>query len=148
MRNISYETDVHAALATVWQLLHDRIENPRDYLPGILAAKVLERYDDGVLREIATEGMVIRERVTIDEPNGTITYFMVEHPLFSGRVISRVVPTSVQSPVAPQRLSITVEWVPKDESAERLILENMPEQLQREVMSLKEMAEEKERSGS
>jgi hypothetical protein len=92
--------------------------------------------------------MAIRERVTLNEREGTITYFMVEHPLFSGRVINRVVPTSVQSPVAPQRLSITVEWVPKDESAEKLIQENMPEQIQREVVSLKEIVEEKERSGS
>jgi hypothetical protein len=148
MRNISYESDVHAPLETVWKLLRDKVENPQGYVPGIVETKILERYDDGVLREVSAQGMVIRERVTLNEPEGTITYFMVEHPLFSGRVINRVVPTSVQSPVAPQRLSITVEWVPKDESAEKLIQENMPEQIQREVVSLKEMAEEKERSGS
>jgi acetylaranotin biosynthesis cluster protein L len=148
MRNISYQTDVHAALETVWKLLRDKVENPQGYVPGIVETKILERYDDGVLREVSAQGMVIRERVTLNEPEGTITYFMVEHPLFSGRVINRVVPTSVQNPVAPQRLSITVEWVPKDESAEKIIQENMPEQIQREVVSLKEMAEEKERSGS
>ncbi len=44
-------------------------------------------------------------------------------------------------------LTITVDWGPKDEKAEKIILEDLPAQIQREVLSLKERAEEVERGG-
>ena len=68
-------------------------------------------------------------------------YFLLEHPLFTGRVVNRVVPSSVQSPVAPQVLTIEVEWSPKDEQAQRMIQSAIPEQIQNEVMDLKQKAE-------
>lgn len=144
MRQISYEANIHAPREKLWKLLLDRVENPRDSVPGLLDVRIIERYDGGLLREVMTQGMTVRERVTIDEPKRMITYTMVDHPLFSGRVVTHMVPASVQSPVAPLRLTMTVEWVPKDDAAERLIQENMPEQIQREVLTLKEMAEEGE----
>lgn len=145
MRQASFNATIHAPRKTVWQLLLDKVENPDSYIPGVTEVNILERYEDGVLREVRTQGMVLKERVTLDEAHGEIRYLLLEHPLFSGQVINRVVPTSVQNPVSPVVLTIALDWAPKDESAERIILTELPAQIQREVLTLKERAEELER---
>src|SRR3954447_11182307 len=99
MREIIFSTPIHACLDTVWNILLDKIEHPEKYIPGVSGTKILERYTDGFLREIDANGLVLRERVTIDREAGEITFDVVEHPLFSGRMINRVVPTARQSPV-------------------------------------------------
>lgn len=147
MRKISYSTDVYASPKIVWKLLLEKAENPQSYIPGVMEAKILERYNDGFLREVKTQGMVLREKITIDEVHKEITYLLLEHPLFFGKVINRVVATSsVYNPVAPQTLTIEVDWGPKDEEAEKIIQTNMPTQIQQEVLSLKELAEEIEKA--
>ena len=148
MRKISYSCEVHAALDTVWKLLIEKVEQPQSYMPGVVQSRILQHYGNGVLREVKCEGMLIKEKVVIDKVHGEIHYFLLEHPLFTGRVVNRVVPSAVQSPVAPQLLTIEVDWAPKDEEAERLIQSGIPDQIQREVLSLKQRAEVMEREES
>lgn len=141
MRKISHSCEVHAAFDTVWKLLIEKMEQPHTYLPGVLQSRTLQHYGNGLLREIKGEGIVIKEKVTLDKNHGEVQYFLLEHPLFTGRVVNRVVPSSVQSPVAPLVLTIEVDWVPKDDEAERMIRSDLPDQIQREVITLKERAE-------
>lgn len=141
MRKISYSVEVHAALDTIWKLLLEKVEQPQTYLPGVIQSRILQHYGNGVLREIRGEGLLIKEKVVIDKPHGEVHYFLLEHPLFTGRVVNRVVPSSVQSPVAPQVVTFEADWVPKDEQAERMIQSAIPEQIQNEVMDLKQKAE-------
>ena len=148
MRKISYSCEVHAALDTVWKLLVEKVEQPQTYMPGVIQTRILQHYGNGVLREIKGEGLLIKEKVVIDKSHGEVHYFLLEHPLFGGRVINRVVPSSVQSPVAPQVLTIEVDWVPKDEKAEQLILSAIPDQIQSEVIDLKQRAEALEKEES
>ena len=148
MRKISYSCEVHAALDTVWKLLIEKVEQPQSYIPGVVQSRILQHYGNGVLREVKCNGMLIKEKVVIDKPHGEIHYFLLEHPLFTGRVVNRVVPSAVQSPVAPQVLSIEVDWAPKDDEAERLIQSGIPKQIQSEVLSLKQRAEALEREES
>ena len=145
MRKISYSSEVHAALDTVWKLLVEKVEQPQTYLPGVVQSRILQHYGNGLLRELRGEGMLIKEKVVIDRSHGEVHYFLLEHPLFTGRVINRVVPSSVQSPVAPQVLTIEVEWAPKGEQAEQLIRSAIPDQIQRELLSLKQRAESLEK---
>lgn len=148
MRKISHSCEVHAALDTVWKLLIEKVEQPQTYLPGVIQSRTLQHYGNGLLREIRGEGLLIREKVLIDRPHGEVHYFLLEHPLFTGRVVNRVVPSSVQSPVAPQVLTIDVEWAPKNEQAEELIRTAIPAQIQNEVLSLKQRAEALEKEES
>ena len=145
MRHISFSAYIYAPKESVWKLMVDRIENPGDYLPGVLEVRILERHDHMLMREVRTQGMAIKEIVTIDEPHGEIQYMLLEHPLISGRVVNRLVSSSVQNPVAPHRFTIEVEWAPKDDDAENIVQTDMPAQIQMEVLSLKERAEEMER---
>jgi uncharacterized protein (DUF302 family) len=148
MRKISYSCEVHAALDTVWKLLIEKVEQPQSYIPGVVQSRILQHYGNGVLREVKSNGMMIKEKVVIDKIHGEIHYFLLEHPLFTGKVVNRVVPSAVQSPVAPQILTIEVDWAPKDEDAERLIQSGIPEQIQSELLSLKQRAEAMEREES
>lgn len=145
MRKVSYSCEVHAALDTVWKLLIEKVEQPQSYIPGVVQSRILQHYGNGVLREIKGDGMLIKEKVVIDKGHGEVHYFLLEHPLFTGRVVNRVVPSSVQSPVAPLLLTIEVDWAPKDEQAEQLIISVIPEQIQREVLTIKERAEAMEK---
>ncbi|ACH39272.1 protein of unknown function, DUF302-containing [Citrifermentans bemidjiense Bem] len=148
MRKISYSCEVHAAFDTIWKLIIEKVEQPQTYLPGAVQSRILQHYGNGLLREVRGEGLLIKEKVVIDKTHGEVHYFLMEHPLFTGRVINRVVPSSVQSPVAPQILSIEVDWTPKDDEAERMIQATIPEQIQREVLSLKQLAEAMEKEES
>jgi uncharacterized protein (DUF302 family) len=148
MRKITYSCEVHAALDTVWKLLIEKVEQPQSYLPGVVQSRILQHYGNGVLREIKGEGLLIKEKVVIDKTHGEVHYFLLEHPLFNGRVVNRVVPSSVQSPVAPQLLTIEVDWTPKDEEAEQMIQSTIPQQIQSEVLSLKQRAEAMEKEES
>lgn len=147
MRKITYSSEVHAALDTVWNLLIEKVEQPQNYMPGVTHSRILQHYGNGVLREIKGEGMLIKEKVVIDKAHGEIHYFLLEHPHFTGRVVNRVVASSVQSPVAPQVLTVEVDWTPKDEEGERMV-QAIPEQIQSEVLALKQRAEAMEREES
>jgi len=144
MRHISFSADIYASRETIWKLLVDKVVNPGDYVPGVVEAEILERHDHTLTREVRTRGMVMRERITIDEPHGEIEYLLIEHPLLSGRVVNRLVSSSVQSPVASHRFTIEADWAPKDDDAEKIVQTDMPAQIQQEVLSLKEKAEELE----
>ena len=147
MRHISFSANIHASRERVWKLMIDKVEHPGNYVPGVVEATILERHDHSLTREVRTQGMVLKEMITIDEPRGEIKYTLLEHPLISGRVVNRLVSSSVQSPVAPHRFTIEVEWTPKDDDAEKIVQADMPAQIQREVLSLKERAEELESGG-
>jgi len=141
MRHITFSAEVHAPFETIWKLLIDRIEHPQEYFPGAETARIVERHGDEVIREVKANGVALRERVTIDRNAFEIRYTLLEHPLFSGTVTHKAVPFARQSPVSPVQLTMVVDWVPKSEEAERTILENMPSEIQQEVLSLKEKAE-------
>ena len=141
LRQISFGALVHAPFDALWEILLDRIEHPQEYIPGAEGVQIIERSDDFWVREVRARGLVLREQVTVDKGKGEICYTLLEHPLFSGTVTQRVVPASRQSPVAPVHLSMVVDWVPKNEDAEKIIIETMPSEIQQEVLSIKEKAE-------
>lgn len=139
MRKITYSTNIRARLETVWNLMVDRIEHPS--LPGVKEVRVTERGEGYLVREVRARWLMIQERVIVDQGKHEITFKMEEHPLFNGSVVMRVVALSRQSPVAPVQLTMEVNWIPKQEEAERTILETMPSEIQQEVLGIKEEAE-------
>ncbi|MCM0081569.1 DUF1857 family protein [Geomonas sp. Red32] len=148
MRKVTYSCEIHAALDTVWKLLIEKVEQPQSYMPGVIQSRILQHYGNGLLREIKGEGMLIKEKVVIDRGHGEIHYFLLEHPLFSGKVVNRVVPSSVQNPVSPQVLTIEVDWAPKDEKAEQILLAGMANQIQSEALAIKQRAETLDKENS
>ncbi|MBF2057624.1 MAG: VOC family protein [Cyanobacterium sp. T60_A2020_053] len=87
-----YSIPVNASSELVWQILLDKIENPGNYMPApVEYTHTLETYPDGMLREVKTSQMLVRERITIDEANRMITYDILNYPMFQPRFINQVV---------------------------------------------------------
>jgi ribosome-associated toxin RatA of RatAB toxin-antitoxin module len=94
MRQISFSAEVHAQFETLWELLLDRVEHSKEYLPGAEDVRIIERHDDFLVQEVRAHGLVLKEEVTVDKGKGEIRYMLLEHPLFSGTVTQRAVPAS------------------------------------------------------
>lgn len=142
MRETMFSTPVHARLETVWNILLDKAEHPDRFIPGVEQVSISDRFEGGFIRQMKTQGMEITERIIIDAEGGEIRFELLEHPLFSGFIVNRVVPTSRQSPVAPQTLTFQVEWIPKTDEADRSLREEMTSAVQQAVLVVKELAEE------
>jgi hypothetical protein len=145
LRKISFTTDVHAPFATIWELMLFRIEHPR--AQAMKEVRIVERQEGFLVREVRARWLVYVERITIDKGKREIRYTMQDHPLLLGSATMRAVPLSRQSPVSPVRLSMVVDWMPKEEGAERRILDTIPAEIKQEVLTIKEDAEARERDG-
>ncbi|MGK5733296.1 AtaL-like protein [Streptomyces sp. URMC 124] len=58
----------------LWRALLHKAENPVGYVPAISECRVLERYDDGFLREARRGSQLLVQRVTPDAAAGRITF--------------------------------------------------------------------------
>ena len=143
----TFHTLVHAQPATIWKMLMDRIENPQNYLHGVESAQIVERSDEGVVREMQWEGKRVRERILPEENENRVTHELLEHPIYEGRIITRLVPTSVQNPMAPVDLQIAVELERKSLKVEGLVQTEaeLIADIEKELQLLKAKAEEMER---
>lgn len=142
----SYRTIVQAQTQTVWALLLDRVENPRRFQPMIKNSKVLERFPQGVIREITVDDTLIRELITIELGDYAINSELLQHPLYTGTTFIKIVPTSVQNPMSPLHLEIGLRLELKPEHREGLVEpeEDMDLAIKQELAAIKQQAEELE----
>ena len=70
---ISHSEKINSTFETLWSLLLDKVQHPDTTIKEITHVEILEKYDDGILRQIHALGMTIKERITIDEQNKIIT---------------------------------------------------------------------------
>lgn len=139
MRKISFSINVQAPVKTIWALMLERVEHPA--AAAMKVVRIMERQEDFLVREVRARWLQYVERVTIDRTKREIRYAMQDHPLFFGSATMRAVPLSRQSPVGSVRLSMELHWTPKDQEAERRIMQTMPAEIRQEVLSIKEEAE-------
>ncbi|MBT1071517.1 hypothetical protein [Pelotalea chapellei] len=99
---------VHAQAETVWKLLYDRIENPQNYQPLILGSRITQRTPEGIIRESKVVNGSIRERISVVMKENAIHTVVLEHPLSTGTIVTRVLPTSIQNPMAPLHIEVQV----------------------------------------
>jgi hypothetical protein len=95
---------IHAQLETVWNVLLDSMENPNSYQPQVRESRIIEKSADGLIREMKIQDTVIRERIVPDKKNNTIYTEVLEHPVYTGDIMIRLAPASVQNPMAPLTL--------------------------------------------
>jgi hypothetical protein len=137
---------VHSEHATLWSVLMDRLENPGEYTPGVTDARVVEKSDDILIRELKLHGDLVKERITIRPYDSELRYELLEHPHFSGIIVTRIVRTARQSPVAPQYLEYNLELQPKSSHTEGVVKgeEEIMQDIKAEMNELKSRAEELE----
>jgi hypothetical protein len=137
---------VHAEHDTLWNLLLDRLQNPARFIPGVTEARVLEKEDNVSVREMKLHGDLIRERITVIPQGSEIRHELLEHPQFTGVIVTRVVRTARQSPVAPQHLEYDIEVTPKSLKVAGVLHgeEDIIADIEAEMHRLKSRAEEME----
>ncbi len=143
-----FRTTVHAFPDTVWGLLRESMTAPQSYLKGIEEVSILERSAGVVVRNIVKQGTTVRERLTADDGERELRSELLEHPAYRGWTAIRIVPTSVQNPMAPLDLECTVELERKSFHLEGLQKtdEELLAGLRGELETLRERAEELEKS--
>jgi hypothetical protein len=104
---------VHAEHDTLWNLLLDRLKDPQRFIPGVTEMRVIEKKDNTTVRELRFHGDLVRERVSVRPRDSEILHELLEHPQFTGSIVTKVVRTARQSPVAPQNLEYHLELTPK-----------------------------------
>jgi len=137
---------VHAEHDTLWNVLLDRLQHPERYTSGISQARILERTDDVMLREMKLHGDIVKERITIKPYDSEIEHELLEHPQFSGMIVLRIVRTARQSPVAPQYLVFDLELQRKSFLVKGVVKGEyeIVAELESELGKLKSRAEEME----
>lgn len=145
----TYRTLVHAQPETVWELLLDRVEKPQNYLHGVEGVQIVERSNGGIVRELKWEGKTVRERIVPDRDHYRVSSELLEHPLYTGTIVVRAVPTSTQNPMAPLYLESELRLERKSFHLEGMVRieEEMIADIEKELQAVKRKAEELERQG-
>jgi len=80
---------VNASPDTVWAVLLDKMEHPQRYIEDALDAEILDRTEGAVVRQLVLPGGVsFRERITADTAARTITFTLLDHPVYEGTVVN------------------------------------------------------------
>lgn len=140
-------TVVHAQWETIWGLLLDRIDNPQRYQPLVVDSKVIDRSAKWVIREMKVQDRIIRERISFDVGEKAIHSELLEHPQYEGTIITRLVPTSTQNPMAPVHLESDFKLEHKSGPLEGTVKtdKEMTTALSDEMELIKKKAEELEK---
>lgn len=140
------QVSVHAEHETLWKLLLDRLQHPERYLPGISEVRVLENSDQLMVRELKQHGETVREHITINPHAGELRHELLEHPQFTGVIVTRILRSARQSPVAPQTLEYDIELQRKSFSTQGVVKgeAEIVADLEVEMQRLKSRAEETE----
>ncbi|WP_242045739.1 MULTISPECIES: nuclear transport factor 2 family protein [unclassified Calothrix] len=141
----TFSVPVYASWANVWDVVKDKIENTARYNPEAQNPQILARYHDGMLRQMNALGMVVKERIFIDEQAGSITHNLVDNPLFQGKIVNTVV--RGKEPNAPLTINYKLNWEPVNEEGRKLgskVADKLHKAVQQAVLSAKEVAEKRE----
>lgn len=85
---------VDASPDAVWAVLLDKMDHPQRYIEDALDAEILDRGPGGVVRRLVLPGGVaFRERIAADPKARTITFTLLDHPVYEGTVLNRMLAT-------------------------------------------------------
>ncbi|MBW4561835.1 MAG: nuclear transport factor 2 family protein [Mojavia pulchra JT2-VF2] len=133
----SFSSAVNAPAEKIWQVWLDQAYTEK--------FNILERYSDGVLREVKMPGMEMKQRITIDQQANTVTINVVDHPLFTGRFINYLYPP--QEPSTLPIVTYTIDLQPinatslEHKDAQGFIEAAKPENVKQAVYQLKAAVE-------
>ena len=139
----TFSSPVNAPIATVWEIVQDKIENTSRYNPEAQNPQILERYDGRVLRQMNVLGMTVKERIRIDDKTNTITHTLLDNPWFTGNIVNQITPG--KNPQDPVVVSYTLDWLPVHTEGKKMAAKISPklqEAVRNAVLNAKEVAEQ------
>ncbi|MBD2043721.1 AtaL-like protein [Microcoleus sp. FACHB-672] len=140
----TFTSPVTASLETLWGMLVDKVENPQRYITEVEEVNVIEKYEDGILREMKLPKMQLKERITINEEAREIKFTLAGHPLFSGEIINKIDSPLYDKSGDTLMLTFTQNWQALNEEAGQINQEEMAQTIKNAVLHLKQLAEEKD----
>lgn len=82
---------VFASAESVWAVLLDKMDHPQRYIEDALDVEVLERNPADMVRQLVLPGgITFRERVVPHPATRTITFTLLDHPLYEGQVVNQL----------------------------------------------------------
>jgi len=132
---ISHNEQINSTIETLWALLLDKVQYPDRTIKEITHVEILEKYDDGILRQMQALGMIIKERITINEQNKIVRFDLIENSLFTGYFLNKV-----EGYDGKLTLIYEQNWVPITPQARELETK-LPQILINGVQEMKELAE-------
>ena len=135
---ISHSEQVYSTFETLWVLLLDKVHHPDKTIKEITHVDILEKYDDGVLRQMQALGMIIKERITIDEQNKIVRFELIQNSMFTGYFLNKV-----EGYDGELILIYEQNWIPITPQAKELET-RLPQILINGVQEMKELAEKQQ----
>jgi len=132
---ISHSEQINSTFETLWTLLLDKAQHPDRTIKEVTHVEVLEKYDDGILRQMQALGMTIKERITIDEQNKIVRFDLIENSMFTGYFLNKV-----EGYDGKLTLIYAQNWIPITPQARELETK-FPQILINGVQEMKELAE-------
>lgn len=133
---ISHSEKINCSEQKLWALLLDKAEHPEKTIKQVTESKIIQKYDDGYLREMTAVGMNIKERITINEKDHEIKFTLVDNAEFDGYFLNKI-------EVKDDELILTYlqDWTPKDKNARKdFDLQFLPV-MKNAVSAMKKLAE-------
>ena len=132
---ISHSEQVNSTFEILWTLLLEKVQHPDKTIKEVTHVEVLEKYDDGILRQMQALGMTIKERITIDEQNKIVRFDLIENSMFTGYFLNKV-----EGYDGKLTLIYEQNWIPITPQARELETK-LPQILINGVQEMKELAE-------
>jgi len=127
---------VHAPLETLWAVLRDKMLHPDGYIQRAHGPEILETFPDGVRRRMHFRGLVLEERITVDPQSREIAFVLLDHPVYRGSVINRIVRQGGEL-----YLEMVRSWTPLDPGVDPLDHQEMVRSLERTARNIRDRAE-------
>ena len=132
---ISHSEQINSTFETLWTLLLDKVQHPDRTIKEVTHVEVLEKYDEGILRQMQALGMTIEERITIDKQNKIVRFDLIENSMFTGYFLNKV-----EGYDGKLTLIYEQNWIPITPQARELETK-FPQILINGVQEMKELAE-------
>ena len=132
---ISHSEQINSTFETLWTLLLDKAQHPDRTIKEVTHVEVLEKYDDGILRQMQALGMTIEERITIDKQNKIVRFDLIENSMFTGYFLNKV-----EGYDGKLTLIYEQNWIPITSQARELETK-LPQILINGIQAMKELAE-------
>jgi len=134
----SYSEQINSTFEKLWALLLDKVQHPNRTIKEITNVDILEKYDDGILRQMQALGMIIKERITIDEQNKIVRFELIQNSMFTGYFLNKV-----EGYDGELTLIYEQNWIPITPQAKELET-RLPQILINGVQEMKELAEKQQ----
>ena len=134
----SYSEQINSTFEKLWALLLDKAQHPNRTIKEITNVDILEKYDDGILRQMQALGMIIKERITIDEQNKIVRFELIQNSMFTGYFLNKV-----EGYDGELTLIYEQNWIPITPQAKELET-RLPQILINGVQEMKELAEKQQ----